>query len=52
MTHNENLIPLLNLLINCTYARSAPKTLSLSDEYTYFLLIFLIIRLSNPSANC
>ena len=32
MTHNENLIPLLCLIINCTLAKSAPQILSLNEE--------------------
>ena len=32
MTHNKNLIPLLNLLINCISAKSTPQILSLNEE--------------------
>ena len=35
MTHNKNLNPLLNLLINCILAKSEPQILSLNDEYTF-----------------
>ena len=35
-THNKERIPLLNLLINCISARSAPQLLSIKDEYTFF----------------
>ena len=34
-TH-KNQTPLLNLLINCVSAQSAPQILSLKDEYTFF----------------
>ena len=34
MTHNKNLNPLLNLLINCISAKSAAQILSLNAEYT------------------
>ena len=36
ITHNKNLNPLLNLLINCISAKSAPQILSLNVEYTFF----------------
>ena len=36
-------IRLLNLLINCISARSAPKTLSIKDECPFLPLRFLII---------
>ena len=45
------LIPLLNLLINCISARSAPQILSLKDDCTLRFSIFLIIGLCNSSAN-
>ena len=32
MTHSKNLVPLLNLLINCKSAKPAPPTLSLNKE--------------------
>ena len=38
--HNKNLNPLLNLLINCISAKSAPQILALNDEDTFFFLIF------------
>ena len=41
ITHNENLKPLLNLLINCISDKSAPQVLSLNTECTFlFFLIF------------
>ena len=49
MTHNENLKPLLNLLINCISAKSLTQILSIKD--TFLLLKFLIIGLCNSSAN-
>ena len=36
ITHNKNVNPLLNLLINCISAKSAPQILSLNVEYTFF----------------
>ena len=50
-THNKNLNSLLNLLINCMYARSAPQILSIKDECNFLLLNFVIIGLCNSSAN-
>ena len=41
----------LNLLINCISARSAPQLLSIKDECTFLFLKFLIIGLCNSSAN-
>ena len=32
ITHNKNMNPLLNLLINCIPARYAPQILSIKDE--------------------
>ena len=52
MTHNKNQNPLLNLLINCIPARSATQILCIKDNYTFRFLNFLIIGLSNSSANC
>ena len=46
ITHNKNLNPLFNLLINCISTRSAPQTLSIKVQCS-----FLIIRLCNSSAN-
>ena len=40
ITHNKNLHPLLNLLINCISAKSAPQILSLNVEYTIPFWIF------------
>ena len=42
-------MPLLNLLINCIPAKSAPKILSLKDEHTFRFSNFLVIGLCNPS---
>ena len=50
-THNNKRIPLLNLLINCISARSAPQILSIKGEYTFIFLNFLIAGLCNFSAN-
>ena len=35
MTHNKNVVPLLNLLINCISAKSTPQILSLNKEQTF-----------------
>ena len=35
ITHNENLNPLLNLLINCISVRLAPQILSIKGECTF-----------------
>ena len=51
ITHNKNLNLLLNLLINCISAKSAPHILSRKGECTFLLLIFLINGLCNSSAN-
>ena len=48
----RNSNPLLNLLINCVSARSAPQRLSIKDKCTFLFSIFLIIGLCNSSANC
>ena len=48
----KNLNLLLNSLINCISARSAPQVLSIIDECTFLFLNFLIIGLCNSSANC
>ena len=45
ITHNKNINPLLNLLINCVSAKSTPQILSLNEEYTFLFLNFLIIGL-------
>ena len=50
-THNKNLNPLLNLLINCISARSAPQILSIKGDSTFLLLNFIITGLCNSSAN-
>ena len=51
MAHNEQLIPLLNLLINCISARLKHQILSIKGECTFLLLNFLIAALCNCSAN-
>ena len=40
ITRNKNLIPLLNFLINCISAKSAPQILSLNDEYSFLFFKF------------
>ena len=40
ITHNKNLNSLLNLLLDCISAKSAPQILSLNDEYTFFKNFF------------
>ena len=35
ITHNKERIPLLNLLINCMSARSAPQILSIKGECNF-----------------
>ena len=42
MTHNKNLNPVLNLLINCISARSEPQIFSVKGQCTFLLLNFLI----------
>ena len=51
ITHNKKRIPLLNLRINCMFARSASQILSKKGEYTFLFLSFLLISLCNLSAN-
>ena len=46
ITHHRYLIPLLNLLINYTSARSAHQTLSIKVECIFLSWNFLIIGLS------
>ena len=50
ITHNKKQIPLLNLLINCTSARSANQILPRKYGYTFRFLNFLLIGLCNSSA--
>ena len=50
-THNKNLNPLLNLLINCISARYAPKILFIKGECTFLLLNLLITGLCNSFSN-
>ena len=49
--YNKNLNPLLNLLINCIFAKSSPQILSVKGDCVFLLLDFLIIGLCNSSAN-
>ena len=49
LTHNKNL--LLDLLVNCIFAKFALETLSLKGKCTFLLLNVLIIGLCNSSAN-
>ena len=51
ITHNKNLNPLLNLLINGISAQSALQLLSIKDEGISLFSNFLIIGLCNRSAN-
>ena len=51
ITHTKIINLVLNLLINCICARSAPQILSIIDDCTFLLLHFLIIGLCNSSAN-
>ena len=51
ITHNKKRIDLLNLLINCISARSAPQILSIKDDCTFLLLNFQINGLFNSSVN-
>ena len=51
MTHNQDLNPLLNLLINCTSAKPVSQILSIKGECTFHLWKFLIIGLCSSSAN-
>ena len=37
ITHNKKQIPLLNLLINCILAKSAPQILSIKGDCTFFV---------------
>ena len=52
ITHNKNLNPLLNLLINCILARSAPQILFMKSECNFLFSNILIIGLFNSYANC
>ena len=51
-THDKNLSPLLNLIINCIYTRCAPQILFIKCACTFLLLSSRIIGLCNSSANC
>ena len=52
ITHNKYKNPLLNLLINCISAKSAPQILSIKYEYTFRFSNFLIIGLCYFSTIC
>ena len=52
ITHDKNLSPLSNLIINCIYTRCAPQILSIKGACTFLLLSSRIIELCNSSANC
>ena len=49
--HNKKQIPLINLLINCISAISAPQILSITGESTFLSLNFLMFGLCISSAN-
>ena len=51
ITHDKNLNPLLNLLINCISRRSAPQILSIKSGCVFHFSNVLIIGLCNSSAN-
>ena len=51
ITHNKKRTPLLNFLINCISARSAPQILFIKGDCTFLLSNFRIIGLRNSSAN-
>ena len=50
-THNKNLNPLLNLLINYVSARSVPQIMSVKNEGIFLFSNFLINGFYNSSAN-
>ena len=52
IANDKKQIPLLNLLVNCVSARSAPQTLSMIGDCAFLLLNFQIISLCNLSASC
>ena len=52
LTHNQNLDPVLHLLINCISDKCAPHILSLKDKHNLLFLIFLVIGLWNSYADC
>ena len=45
ITHDKNLNPLLNLLVNCISAKPAPQLFPLNAEYSFLFLNFLIMGL-------
>ena len=51
ITHNKNLNPLLNLLINCISAKSALQVLFIKSDCSFLFLNLFIIGLCNSLAN-
>ena len=51
ITHNKNLNPLSNLLVDCTSAKSASQILSLNGEYNFLCLNFIITYIRRSEAN-
>ena len=51
ITHDKNLSPLLNLIINYLI-RCVPQIMSIKGACTFLLLSSRIIGLCNSSANC
>ena len=51
ITHNKNLNPLLNLLINCICARSVPQILYIKDDCIFLFSNFVITGMCNSSPN-
>ena len=49
--HNKKQIPLLNFLVNCISARSAPQILSIKGQYTLRFSNFPVSGFCNSSAN-
>ena len=45
VTNNKDLIPLLNVLINCISAKSPPQILSSNDEYTFQIFLQLVYEI-------
>ena len=51
LTHNKNLNPLFNLLVNCISNKSASYIFSIKGGGTFVLFNFLIIGYCNSLAN-
>ena len=49
--HIRKKITLLDLLVHCISARSAPQILPIKSEYTFIFVHSLIIPLCNSSSN-